>query len=267
MLYGLQDEPERSGRWLRILVGVLIAGVLQGGGLWGAHRLEQPKRERRKAITMRVVKVKPKPKPKPKPEPKVEPKPEPPKPKPKPKPKKKKRRKKKPKPKPKPKPKEQVAQKPPPEPPPKPPVLSLGLTMSSTSAKGKGGFKVNVGNTMYGKPSQKLKKPNTAPPPTGDVSRRGSPDPVVVPAKVIYRFKPKYTPEAEAEEIEGKVILRITIDTRGRVTAVKLIKGLGYGLDEAAIKAARQWKFKPETVDGKPVQVQKRQTITFTLED
>jgi len=145
--------------------------------------------------------------------------------------------------------------------------MKLGVTLNSTSAKGKGGFKVNVGNTMYGKPLQKLEKPNTDPAPTGKVSRQGQRDPVVVPAKVIYRFKPTYTPEAEAEEIEGKVILRITINTKGKVTAVKLIRGLGYGLDQAAIKAAKQWKFKPETVDGVPVQVQKRQTITFTLED
>ena len=47
--------------------------------------------------------------------------------------------------------------------------------------------------------------------------------------------EPPYTTDAREREIEGQLVLRINIDERGRISDVKLVKGLGYGLDEAAI--------------------------------
>jgi protein TonB len=64
-------------------------------------------------------------------------------------------------------------------------------------------------------------------------------------------IKPEYNEQARMAQIEGIVRVELTIDEQGNVIAVKVLKGLGYGLDEAAIKAAKQWTFEPGTKCGK----------------
>ena len=80
-------------------------------------------------------------------------------------------------------------------------------------------------------------------------------------------MKPGYTVAANRAGVEGEVVLLVTIDTKGKVVAVKVIKGLGYGLDEAAIKAAEKWLYEPATLDGTPIRSKKRQKVQFILED
>ncbi|HNO69619.1 MAG TPA: energy transducer TonB [Pseudomonadota bacterium] len=67
-----------------------------------------------------------------------------------------------------------------------------------------------------------------------------------------------YPEEARAKGIEGNVILRVSVTESGKVHDVKVIKGLGYGLDEAAVAAIRKsprCKFSPAIgSDGKPVE-------------
>jgi protein TonB len=53
--------------------------------------------------------------------------------------------------------------------------------------------------------------------------------------------------------VEGKVRVRVSIDENGSVTGVELVSGLGHGLDEAALGAARSARFEPATRCGKPV--------------
>mgnify|MGYP001259400157 CR=1 FL=1 len=62
-----------------------------------------------------------------------------------------------------------------------------------------------------------------------------------------------------------KVLERL--DSNGRVIEVQLLKGLGHGLDEAAIEAARRFAFKPAAVDGNPVRTEINFTYRFRLED
>ena len=64
--------------------------------------------------------------------------------------------------------------------------------------------------------------------------------------------QPSYTSQARAANIEGKVRVEITVDEQGQVTKVRLLQGLGYGLDEAALEAARHATFEPGTRCGKP---------------
>ena len=78
--------------------------------------------------------------------------------------------------------------------------------------------------------------------------------------------QPQYTEIARKARIQGSVILQTTIDKNGDITDVKVLKGLHMGLSEAAVASVRQWKFKPATLNGKPVAVYYNLTVTFTLQ-
>ena len=70
--------------------------------------------------------------------------------------------------------------------------------------------------------------------------------------KLVSRPTPVYTDAARAAGIAGKVRVEITVDERGRVVAVTVLQGLGYGLDEAAVAAARAMTFEAAVRCGKP---------------
>ncbi|HUX10110.1 MAG TPA: TonB family protein [Terriglobia bacterium] len=87
-------------------------------------------------------------------------------------------------------------------------------------------------------------------------------------AEPIYKEQPKYPQQAKAKHLSGKVILSCVIDAEGNVTEVtEVSKPLGGGLDESAMDAVRNWKYKPATLDGVPVKVKTDVTINFTLLD
>ena len=71
--------------------------------------------------------------------------------------------------------------------------------------------------------------------------------------------QPAYTPQALEAGVEGKVRIQFTVDETGLVVDVRLLAGLGYGLDEAALAAARQATFEAAVRCGKPV------SATFTV--
>ena len=75
----------------------------------------------------------------------------------------------------------------------------------------------------------------------------------VVKAKPQGFVQPTYTDDARAAGIEGRVRVKITIDASGTVTDVAVVSGLGHGLDESAIAAARRMTFSPATRCGKAV--------------
>ena len=61
---------------------------------------------------------------------------------------------------------------------------------------------------------------------------------------------PKPTEAASAAEVEGVVKVQVTVDVTGHVTEAKIVQGLGYGLDERALEAARAWTFEPAVECG-----------------
>ncbi len=103
-----------------------------------------------------------------------------------------------------------------------------------------------------------------APPPFAEPSLRRVGGDVLPPVK-IHAPPPRYTEIARKARIQGLVILEAVIDATGKVTDVRLIKGLPMGLEQAAIEAVRQWRFEPATLNGKPVAVLYNLTINFTL--
>jgi len=83
---------------------------------------------------------------------------------------------------------------------------------------------------------------------------------------VMHRVEPKYPEDARAARISGIVILEVIIDRNGDVKDPKVLKPLPFGLDQAAIDAVTQWKFRPGTLDGQPVDVIFNLTINFMLD-
>jgi len=77
--------------------------------------------------------------------------------------------------------------------------------------------------------------------------------------------QPGYTESARAALIEGKVRVQLTVDETGHVVSVKLLQGLGHGLDEAALAAARQVEFEPAVRCGKPISATFNISMRFSL--
>lgn len=85
--------------------------------------------------------------------------------------------------------------------------------------------------------------------------------------RIIREVKPAYTSDAMRAKIQGAVLLQCTVRPDGSVTDIQVIRSLDptFGLDQEAMKAARQWRFAPGTRMGQPVSVQITIELTFTL--
>jgi TonB family protein len=75
-----------------------------------------------------------------------------------------------------------------------------------------------------------------------------------VPPEVIEKVKPEYPPERYDEGLDVKVIVRVDIDEEGNVTKASVFNSGGAGFDEAALAAARRWRFKPALQGGVPAE-------------
>lgn len=85
------------------------------------------------------------------------------------------------------------------------------------------------------------------------------------PPQLLRDVEADYTDEAVDARVEGAVILELTINTAGDVSKVEVVEGLGYGLDESAAEAARQFKFEPARLNGEPIPVSLNFTVRFSL--
>jgi TonB family protein len=74
----------------------------------------------------------------------------------------------------------------------------------------------------------------------------------IVPAEILSKPTPIYTEEARAKRIEGEVLLQVVLEASGKLRVLKIVHGLGHGLDDAAVHAAEQIRFKPALQDGQP---------------
>ncbi len=89
----------------------------------------------------------------------------------------------------------------------------------------------------------------------------------VLTPRLLQEVKPQYTAQAMRAKIQGEVLLECVIQTDGTVGNIRVLRSLdsAFGLDQEAIKAARQWKFAPGTRQGQPVPVLVTIQIAFTL--
>lgn len=74
----------------------------------------------------------------------------------------------------------------------------------------------------------------------------------IVPAEILSKPTPTYTDEARAKRIEGEVLLEVVFEASGKLRVLKIVRGLGHGLDDSAVRAAEQIHFKPALKDGQP---------------
>ncbi|RMF57678.1 MAG: energy transducer TonB [Bacteroidetes bacterium] len=77
--------------------------------------------------------------------------------------------------------------------------------------------------------------------------------------------KIRYPEIAKKAGVEGRVIVQFVVDEQGRVVDPVVVRGIGAGCDEEAIRAVKQAKFKPGKQRGKPVKVKMSLPITFKL--
>jgi TonB family protein len=105
-------------------------------------------------------------------------------------------------------------------------------------------------------------RPEPANPVSDDpVYQSGGPvsDPVA-----IRQPMPGFTPEAKARKVTGNILLSFVIGKDGTVRDVKVLRGLGYGLDESAVETVtKKWIFRPATLNGQPVSVHANMEVTF----
>lgn len=93
--------------------------------------------------------------------------------------------------------------------------------------------------------------------------------PAVKPASPIVAPEPTtkveaaFTPEARAAGFNGYVVVSLTVDENGMPKDAKVSQGAGYGLNEKALEAVKQWRFKPATQDGKPIAVPANVRVYF----
>jgi TonB family protein len=87
---------------------------------------------------------------------------------------------------------------------------------------------------------------------------------VTAPA-LISKIEPEYTEEARAMKIQGTAVLYLEVGPDGLAYNIRPVKSLGFGLDQKAIEAIQQWKFKPGTRDGIPVTVAATIEVNFRL--
>ena len=115
-------------------------------------------------------------------------------------------------------------------------------------------------------PSAERQQPS-APPATHPTDPSIPSAPVMVSPQVLKSVGPMYTADAKKAKIHGIVRLQVVVLPDGTVTDVHIVKSLDkyLGLDQEAVKAAKQWLFKPGTKDGVPVPVQVIIELTFKL--
>jgi TonB family protein len=85
--------------------------------------------------------------------------------------------------------------------------------------------------------------------------------------RVLREVKPQYTPDAMRAKVQGSVWLECIVMPDGSVGDVRVTKSLDpvFGLDQEAIRAAKQWRFTPGIRQGEPVPVIISIELTFTL--
>jgi len=82
---------------------------------------------------------------------------------------------------------------------------------------------------------------------------------------LIYTKPPQYSEEARKAKWQGTATLSVDVDAFGEPTNIQVLRGLGLGLDQKAIDAVKQWRFRPGTKDGKPVTMQAQVDVIFRL--
>jgi TonB family protein len=84
-------------------------------------------------------------------------------------------------------------------------------------------------------------------------------------AKLIHKADPEYTKEALDAKVQGVVVLSFVVAIDGMPSEIKVVRGLGSGLDEKAVECLQQWRFTPATRNGEPIPQRVTLEMTFRI--
>ncbi|HEX4308759.1 MAG TPA: energy transducer TonB [Acidobacteriaceae bacterium] len=134
-------------------------------------------------------------------------------------------------------------------------VASAGFSNGVLGGTGQPGSKGTVakgsfGDNMYGSAPAPAARPQ---------------EPATTPIVVLAKPLPAYTAEARQLKIEGDVTLQVRFSASGQVEVLRVVAGLGHGLDEQAKLAAQRIQFKPATKDGHAVDQVSIIHVTFQM--
>jgi TonB family protein len=120
-------------------------------------------------------------------------------------------------------------------------------------------------NYRMGNYTQKLMRAQGVLPGAAPAGAEPASDPSVKPPVLILKREPEYSLEARKAKYQGTVMLSVEVDTSGVPGNIRVLRSLGLGLDEKAIEAVSQWRFKPGTKDGKPITLRTEVEVDFRL--
>jgi TonB family protein len=89
--------------------------------------------------------------------------------------------------------------------------------------------------------------------------------PATTPVEITFKPNPVYTDEARSLKLEGEVLLEVSFAANGTLHVNRVVRGLGHGLDEAAIAAANKIRFKPALRNGQPMDSVAIVHVTFQM--
>ncbi len=83
--------------------------------------------------------------------------------------------------------------------------------------------------------------------------------------QLIFQVEPEFSEEARKAKVAGNVLVTLIVDAAGHPQRVRVLRGIGMGLDEKAVEAVRQYRFKPAMEGGKPVPVEVNIDVNFQI--
>jgi TonB family protein len=137
-------------------------------------------------------------------------------------------------------------------------VASVGFGNGVASAAGDGGRHSAIRQGSFGDSQPAAEAPRAAPRPKPAESQ-------TAPIEIISKPRPVYTEEARRLKLEGEVLLDVLFGASGQPRVMNITRGLGHGLDEAAVRAAEQIQYRPARRDGQPVDYRATVHIVFQL--
>jgi periplasmic protein TonB len=83
--------------------------------------------------------------------------------------------------------------------------------------------------------------------------------------QLVHKVDPEYSEQARKSKFQGAVVLSVVVQKDGTVRDIRVVRSLGLGLDEKAMEAVKQWRFRPGERNGQPVDVLAQVEVTFRL--
>ncbi len=115
-------------------------------------------------------------------------------------------------------------------------------------------FQIPAGYAVHDAPPPPERAPGTVRM-VGDVSQ----------PLVLTTVNPQFSEEARRKKVDGDVMVHLVVDENGLPQEVRVVRGIGYGLDEKAVEAVRQYRFRPAMRAGVPVRVEMNISVNFQI--